>query len=83
MKSLVPQPILCFRLRTEWGIVYGGIIYKNQAFFGGYNSEKTLHKVQNAIHDTNLIRSPHFYDFNYKSSSYGYFGRYNSNYLYY
>ena len=69
------------QLSAYWGIVYGGVIYKNQAYFAGYNSERTLHSVQNAIH--NKTKDPYFYNYNYQSRTYGYFGRYNSNFLFY
>jgi len=70
--------------QNRGGIMYGGVIYKNQAYFIGHNSERRLHRIQNWIHkdwfDPDI---PFFEDLNYRSKAYGYYGTYNRNYLYY
>jgi hypothetical protein len=73
------------------GTMYGGVIHKGQSFFAGHNSEKRLQTIQNWIHRGELKRTigigpsstPYFYDWQQKSRGYGYYGGYNSNYLYY
>lgn len=65
------------------GTMYGGIIYKGQAFFYGNNSEKRLHTIQNAIHDTKMFATEYFFNWNLPSQSYFYSGGFQPNYLYY
>jgi hypothetical protein len=69
--------------KLRGGTMYGGFIYKGQAYFGGNNSEKRLHDVQNFIHRRKWILSPYFPDLKYKSKIYSYYGGYHRNYLYY
>lgn len=73
------------------GTMYGGVIHKGQSFFAGHNSEKRLHTIQNWIHRGELKKTigigptstPYFYDRQFRSRGYGYYGGYNSNYLFY
>lgn len=64
------------------GTMYGGVIYKGQAFFYGHNSETRLHNIQNWIH-RNVVQTAYFYDHQLPSQSYFYSGGFNSNYLFY
>ena len=63
------------------GNMFGGVIYKNQAYLVGNNSEKRLHDVQNAIHDH--VGTPYFENMGYNKRSYGFYGSYMQNYLFY
>ncbi len=63
------------------GIVYGGIIYKQQAYFGGINNDQILHGVQNWIHRG--LGNSYFENHHLPAQSYGYYGTYNPYYLYY
>lgn len=65
------------------GTLYGGVIYKGQAYFMGHNSEKRLHSVQNWIHRNLTKNSAYFEDRAFRSRSYSYFGGYHASYLYY
>ena len=65
------------------GTMYGGVIYKGQSYFAGNNSEKRLHSIQNWIHKNVAITTPYFYDHGLQSRSFGYYGGFNSNYLFY
>ncbi len=65
------------------GIFYGGYISNGKANFVGNNSEKRLHKIQNAIHDTERFNTPYFPNRNLEKRGYNYSGSYNSRYLFY
>ncbi len=65
------------------GTMYGGIIYNGQALFGGHNSEKRLHDIQNWIHRNIKSVPSYFYDHNLGAKSYCYSGTYDSIYLIY
>ena len=65
------------------GIFHAGIVYKGEAYMMGWNSEKTLHSVQNKIHDHPWVNSPYFQNLNLKSKMYSYYGGHHKNYLFY
>jgi len=70
-----------FNLRA--GTMFGGVILQGQAYFIGHNSENRLHAIQNFIHREITKITPYFEDRMFQSKSYGYFGSYHPNYLYY
>jgi RHS repeat-associated protein len=65
------------------GTFFGGVIYKNQAYFIGNNSENRLHKVQNWIHQNIATQTAYFQNLHYNSRSFGFYGTYMNNYLFY
>jgi RHS repeat-associated protein len=65
------------------GIFHVGLVYKGEAYMMGWNSEKTLHSVQNKIHDHKWVLSPYFENLNLKSRIYSYYGGHHRNYLFY
>ncbi len=70
--------------KIRGGTMYGGIIYKGQAYFAGHNSEKRLHDIQNWIHRHWPIHdSPYFPNLGLPSRAYRYYGSYHPLYLYY
>ena len=71
------------------GALYGGIIYRGNAYFVGVNNEKVLHTVQNGIHNALTLltkgeqRPSYFADMNNCSKTWSYFGNYGVNSLVY
>lgn len=70
-----------YMTKLRGGTMYGGVIYNGQSYFAGNNSEKRLHQIQNFIHKN--VGTPYFYDHQLSSRSYGYYGGFHSNYLFY
>lgn len=75
------DPTQEFMTKLRGGTMYGGVVYKGQSYFAGNNSEKRLHQIQNFIH--RKVGTPYFYDHHLSSRSYGYYGGFHSNYLFY
>lgn len=65
------------------GILFGGIIYNNQAYFAGHNSEKYGQAFQRSIHTIMPDPVPYFEYKGYNSAYYGYYGSHASTQLYY
>ena len=71
------------------GTLYGGVMYKGQAFFYGHNSENRLHKIQNFIHRNWPIRTSQYFqnagpnNTPLPSKSYKFYGGYHPNFLFY
>jgi hypothetical protein len=59
------------------GAIYGGVIYKGYSYFGGTNSEKVLHTVQNQLHRW-FGTKYYFQDLKLPSKPWSYFGNYSN-----
>jgi len=86
--SKTGKPYTDYHLETPHyyrvGALYGGIIYKGNAYFGGNSTEKRAHVAQNFLHDSKFFNTSYYFgSTGIRSQVWSFFGNYNVNTLVY